>query len=281
MRYLYRAAAVGLVTGFAVLGGSGEAAAELIEPADAAEVVEELAEASAEQGICYGWYIEIDDDYETHLTLRDIGSNLGLGSDLGIDADPRRNPALCPKYVVFEASIHYTSASSEAEDSASFRVVSNLPGGPTGDDLEELGIREKDLVGQRDDDAAIRAILALPMLAAESGAAPYLTPEPNPSPIPAADHPTNPPGSDLWRQNGAALTLLGLGAVAALIWLIVALVKKPQEAAPTPPGKPARSAQSDGPSVIPPQPGGPSAGPGSSQPPPGPGLAQPSYKQES
>lgn len=193
------------------LAGAAPAAAEpLLEPEDATDLAQTLAEAQAEQGVCYGWAVDVD------ALGTDAGSSIaGPGQPLQPD------PAQCPKgYVSLRGVIDYTSEYEEAEDSADVRIESSLPSAPSVRDLEDLGLSVDDLLGEQDDKALFDMVGALPLLVAESGAAPYVAYEPAPPDVPATDRPTNQPGSDFFRTAGP---ILGFGVfliLAGLFWLI-------------------------------------------------------------
>lgn len=191
------------------LGTAPAGALPILEPADAEELAADLAEATAVQGICYGWLVELRDD-GTGLTSAEYGSSRGVGTRV---QDPS-----CPRWMVFHANITYTAPSSESEDSASFSVLSNITGAPTEPDLRRIGIGGDALVGPDDDLAVINATLALPALAAEAGLARPLALEPNPGAIPPADKPTGRPGSDWTRSYGHFLLLSGVLVLGGATW---------------------------------------------------------------
>jgi hypothetical protein len=127
---------------------------------------------------------------------------------------------------VFEASITYTSASSEAEDSASFDVVSNIPGAPTAADLRDNGISGGGLLGSADDQVVANATLLLPALMSEKGLAEPIALEANAQPLPASDRATGTPGSDWMRKYGAALAVAALTLAGGIGWAAWILVKE-------------------------------------------------------
>jgi hypothetical protein len=197
------AAAVAAVT--ALVGGAPPAGAlPVLEAADANELAQSLAEATDDQDVCYGWEVTVT-DYGGSGDGIDQGSSLGVGKSA--------NAVECPKWVIFEASIFYASASSESEDSASFAVSSNVAGAPTSTDLRDNGITEGALLGNNDDQTVANATLLLPALMAEKGLAEPISLEANTQALPASDRATGTPGSDWLRKYGAAV------AVAALVFL--------------------------------------------------------------
>lgn len=224
------------------------AAQELLAPGDAVELANVLAEATEEQGVCYGWNVVINgqqyasspaalaaiasaetatptgtpspppilDDSQGHL-----GSNAGPGirvSDV---------PA-CERWAEFTARLTYTSEYSESEDSASYELSSNFLDF-TGEDREKLGIDNGALLGDQDDTAVFTATAALPLIVADKGGAPHATAEPNSVPLPPADEATGSPGSDVLRSDpflvAVALILVGAG-IAWLVYLVV--MERPQ-----------------------------------------------------
>lgn len=180
----------------------------ILDPPDAEELAAELAEATAVQGICYGWKVTVHDE-ETGSTTVDAGSSRGVGA---VD-DPS-----CRRRMIFEADLTYTPSDSESEDSASFWVTSNIGGAPYESELRRVGITGEDLLGSKDDLAVINATLALPALAAEMGLAPPLPLEPNAEGIPPADGPTGQPGSDWTRSFGHFVLLAVVLVLGGLGW---------------------------------------------------------------
>lgn len=186
------------------------AALPVLEEADAVELANSLAEATAEQDICYGWQVRVDDQGGGASGI-DAGSNLGPTTPV--------DPAACDRYVVFDADIVYTSELSDREDAAAFTVLSNIAGAPGAAELREVGISTAALLGDDDDAEVGDAVLALPALVAAEGLAPFVPAEPNTGTIPAADGPTGSPGQSDWlRQNGAGVLGGGALIVAGLGW---------------------------------------------------------------
>lgn len=186
----------------------------VLAAADATELVQVLADATEVQGICYGWHVEVRDD-------ADGNGGVDRGSSNGVDTWA----TTCERWIQFEADIHYTSEMSEAEDSATFEVTSNIPGAPIRRDLAALGIDGGRLLGDNDDLAVIEATSALPLLAAEAGVAPPVPLVANTEALPAGDGPTGRPGSDWLRTNAA---LLGFGVLLVLCgggWAVLALLR--------------------------------------------------------
>ncbi|MGH9040329.1 MAG: hypothetical protein ACRDZ3_08865 [Acidimicrobiia bacterium] len=193
-----------------VFGFAGPAGAlPILEPGDADELAQALAEATEEQDICYGWEVLVED----------YGSGAGgtdAGSSLGVDMLP--SEPVCARSIVFEARIVYTSESSEAADSATMSVRSDPPGMVSTADIRRTGVSEGALLGNDDDLVLANAVLALPALAAEGGFAPPVTLEANEAPLPAGDGATGTPGSDWLRKYGGALGAAALVAVGGAAW---------------------------------------------------------------
>ncbi|MGI8441236.1 MAG: hypothetical protein ACR2NV_13755 [Thermoleophilaceae bacterium] len=184
--------------------------APLLEEPDAVELAQTLAEATAEQQVCYGWEVAVDDQSGEGAGGVEAGSSAGPGAPL--------DRASCPRWAIFQGGVSYTSESSESEDSAEIAIDSNLARPPTVSQLEDLGYSEDDLLGDIDDQAVIDMTNALPLLVAEAGEAPYIPFEPPTEPVPASDRPNDGPGSD-WLRNYwwlPVLLLAGLGGVAYL-----------------------------------------------------------------
>lgn len=210
-----RTAAVAMMGLLVLLAMSAPAGAlPILEEGDAVELANKLAEATEEQGVCFGWSVDVQDD----------GGSLS-GTDTGSSLGPGRSPydPACSPYVVFRASLHYTSEASEAADSATYSIDSNLPGFDARS-LDGLGISGSGLLGGNDDIVVANATALLPALVAEQGLAPPIPIEETAgTTIPAADRPTNTPGSDLWRTHWAAYSFTGLLLLGGVAWLGLAL----------------------------------------------------------
>jgi hypothetical protein len=192
-----------------VVGAAPASALPILERADATELAQALAEATEEQDVCYGWSVQVE-DYSGGNSGLDVGSSLGVGKSAISTA--------CDRYVVFEAFIVYTSEASEAEDSASYEITSNIPGAPEADDLRRFGISSGGLLGGKDDEVLANAALALPALLAEKGLADPIVLEPNTAPLPSGDKSTGTPGSDWLRKYGAMFGIAALVLVGGLAW---------------------------------------------------------------
>src|SRR5438046_8758211 len=84
---------------------------------EAQELTAGLSRAYDTQHVCYGWY------------LKDRGTVKAKGSNFGADTEVSAADKRCPKYLVLTASVTYTSASSESEDSATVYLTgsSDMP----------------------------------------------------------------------------------------------------------------------------------------------------------
>ena len=196
-----------------VVPATPASAAPILDPGDATELANTLAEATEEQGVCYGWLVDVQDD-DGSLSGVDQGSSLGPGTD-------PRLPACSPS-VIFVADIHYTSSLSESPDSATYHVESTLPGF---DDrsLDPLGVSGTALLGDRDDLTVLNATALLPVLVAEQGLAPAVAVEETVGTIPATDVPTGKPSSDVLRTHGWAFAIAAVLILAGVVWFALAL----------------------------------------------------------
>lgn len=231
-----------MITALLLLTAPAAAADVVFDPADAAELAAELAEATEAQDVCYGWTVRIDDaaGVETGVST---GSSFGAG--VSLQAPPAR---ACSTLVEFVARITYTSAASESSDAAAFEVIST-PAGPTTDDLAGLGLFDSgDLVGDEVDAAVARAVTALPQLAAEAGIAPPLVAEPEPRAAPGAGTLSDDPGSDYLRRAGGLLALgavLLIGGTAFGAHALMTARRAPTTPPPDPPHPPPRREDTD------------------------------------
>ncbi|MEJ7797357.1 MAG: hypothetical protein WKF42_02575 [Solirubrobacteraceae bacterium] len=190
--------AIGLAIALALVLAA-PAHAGILADEDATELAQSLAEAQQEQDICYGWSIGNNFD-----DTGDVGSSTG-----GPGSTPVTDTPQCMKgHVVLDGFIDYACNSCESEDSARVSINSNLPDPPTVKDLEALGLKAGELTGDKDDTTLVNMVNALPLLAADRGNAPYVDYEPA-AEVPAADHATGTPGSDLLRDSWIWLVLCG------------------------------------------------------------------------
>jgi hypothetical protein len=192
--------AVAVASATLLLTGAAQAQQPgIMEPGDQAELAQSLADAQAEQGVCYGWDVELN------------GARVDVGSSTGGPGTPL-STAECPKWAVLTAVIRWTCESCEEEDSAYFEVDSNLDDPPTRQDVLDLGYSDADLVGDEDDTTLFEMTGALPLLAAQRGNADPV-PFETPGEVAAADRPEGSPGSDFLRTKWPQL-LLCVGLIA-------------------------------------------------------------------
>ncbi len=176
------------------------AQAGIVSPEDAAELAQTLAEAQEEQDVCYGWNVT-----NNFSSSSDVGSSTG---GPGVPLDPTQ--AACPKgAVILQGDIDYACGSCESSDSASISIAAGgLANPPTVDDLEGLGLKPGALTGDDDDTTLVNMVNALPLLVADRGNAAYVEYEQTTT-VPATDHPTGKPGSDLLRDSWLGLLFFG------------------------------------------------------------------------
>jgi hypothetical protein len=177
---------------------------QVLDEPDAAELAQSLAEAQAEQDICYGWDVNVSREG------RDVGSSAG-GPDVQLDRER------CEKWVLLDASLSYACDSCDSSDTAFLIIASNLSDPPAEEDLKRLGYDADDLLGERDDQALFDMVQALPLLAAERGQAPPV-PYEVASQVPAADRVTGSPGSDTLRDSWGLLVFCGALLLAGPLW---------------------------------------------------------------
>lgn len=222
-----------VLASFAVLADNPVLAA-----AGDADLAETLRAATAVQGVCYGYRLDVSDGDTGQFTGSYASSSAGAGTPVAAD------PSACPRgSVELVASITYTSSYSEAEDSASWSLVSSLPGLTL--ELVEAasGSRASDLISDATSETALlNAVLTLPGLATErAGAAPVVL-EQSTDPLPEGARTTGTPGSDWLRQNAALLGLCVLSLGAGLVALV---------ASRRPTGRPAGRPRTFGPAPRP------------------------------
>ena len=196
-------AVLGWMLLFGAAPGAGAQADPVFDPEDAQALADLLADATAVQGVCYGWIVQIA-DVTNRSRARSTGSNFGPGRSLD------EAGTSCRYLVQFSADIVYARESSDFDDSASWSVTSR-PRGPGTADLDQLGLfDERDLVGEEPDAALSRAIAALPQLAVNAGIATPLSAVPATTTPPDVGSLSDDPGSDYLRRAGG---LLAFGAV--------------------------------------------------------------------
>lgn len=182
-------------------------ASPLLDPVDAAELAQSLAEATDEQGVCYGWSINVDGSPE-------------VGSNLGPDV-PLNNGGSCEKFAILSGTIDYTCDTCEAEDSGSLSLQTNLP--ITIDELKDLTGVNNLHANNKDDIGLVNLTEGLPLLVAAKGAAePVIEDDDAAQTIPVTDKPDD--GSavpDKVRSHWMLLALAAimLGGAAYLLYL--------------------------------------------------------------
>ena len=200
-----------------------------LDPEDDAEVVAALAEATEVQDVCYGYVLAVDDGDTGEWGGTYAASSAGEGVR-ATEADGCRNGV-----VELVARITYTSDFSEAEDSASWDLVSDVPGLSISD-VEDQGLSSGDLLDDGASAATLQnAVLSLPRLAAERAGLQPVVLEPNAAPLPEGAEPTGSPGSD-WLRENLVLLALSVGAVLAGLVALVAAFPRGRRGRPVPAG---------------------------------------------
>ncbi|GAA2723163.1 hypothetical protein [Actinocorallia aurantiaca] len=190
---------------------SDDVTAVALGPAETARLAERLAEASRRDGICYGWEVESG-----------TAAPLQIGSNLGVGADPRLDPARCPNWIVLRADYSYifkewSSVGHSIEDS--YPRAELAPA-----DLAAYSVVEPSEMGDRAVAELADAIGSLPLLAAEAGlaqASPAQGREPDPT-ASTNDELSSPRGAGWWFMTGLGVLLIALG----LLWIIRGAVKE-------------------------------------------------------
>lgn len=195
--------------------GAPAAAAQLLAREDNVELAQSLAEATAEQGVCYGWRIRIHD--ETGPDALDAGSSLGPGRPLD-----RTNPR-CARSVELVGDVTWTGTFSEGDDFATYEIRSTLAKPPTVEELDALGYGRKRLLDDEDDEALANIVGALPVIVADHGEARPIQFAPGDLPPEKAGEPRGDTGNDFLREHGALFWLCLLLLVGGLVWLVMSL----------------------------------------------------------
>lgn len=210
-----------------LVAAPASAANPVLDPEDDAEVAAALAEATEVQDVCYGYVLAVDDG--------DTGEWGGTyAASSGGEGVRASEAGGCPDGVVeLVARISYTSDFSEAEDSASWDLVSDVPGLSIAD-VEAQGLSSGALL---DDGASAtvlqNAVLSLPRLAAERAGLQPVVLEPNAAPLPEGAGATGTPGSD-WLREHLALLALSVGAVLAGLAALFAAFPRGRRGRPVP-----------------------------------------------
>jgi len=188
-------------------------ASPLLAEGDAAELAQSLAEATAEQGICYGWSIQVNDSSGGSSGL-ESGSNAGPGAPLGANVVTD-----CTKSVELTGYVSFTCDSCESEDSSSISISSTVPGGPTVGDLDDLGLDGGQLKGDKGDEALANMVGALPVIAASKGLADPVEADPQTVTPGATDRPTGTPSTPDWlRESWLVLSVCLLVIIGGICW---------------------------------------------------------------
>lgn len=185
-----RAIAGGLACALALAVAAPAGASPVLDAPDAVELAQALAEATAEQDVCYGWRVTLVDD-SGGPSGDDVGSS--FGPDVALD------PARCERWVTLAGAIRYTAESSDFEDESAVRIDSNLEPPPTLEDLRALGA-DGSLTDEDNDVVLLNMAEALPLAVAGNGQAPYVQFETSQAPTAGQGEPTDSPGSDVLRQ---------------------------------------------------------------------------------
>lgn len=198
------------------LAGPAAAANPVLDPQDDAELAAALAEATQVQGVCYGYVLAVQDGSTGEFGGTFAASSAGEGRRAA-EADDCRNGV-----VELVARLTYTSEFSEAEDTASWALLSDVPGLSIGD-VEDQGLSSGALLDDATSATTLRnAVLSLPRLAAESADVAPVVATPNAAPLPEGARPTGTPGSDWLREHGALLALSVAAVLAGLVALAAA-----------------------------------------------------------
>lgn len=202
-------------------------AGPLLSDGDAAELAQSLAEATAEQDVCYGWRVDVSDS-----SGGPSGIDVGSGAGPGIGVTDAEN-AGCTRVVELFGSVRFTCESCEADDSSNATVVSTLPNGPRIGDLEALGLDGGDLKGDDGDVVLANMVGALPIVAASKGAAPELEADALTGPTGAAarDRATGSPRVPDWLRESWLALAVCLLAILGGVWWFVSVVLSDRSAA--------------------------------------------------
>lgn len=203
---------------FLLIAAAPARAVPLLDRADADELAQTLADATEQQGVCYGWRVDVQDGSGGPSGV-DVGSNRGVDQPVDQPVDPR-----CAKVVEVQGAVRYTCESCESEDSSGYSVSSNFEGGPTDGDLEALGLAEGSLKNEDGDVTLINLVGALPLIVASKGTASAIVPTDDAAPAPG-DKPTGSPVvPDVLREHWPALIFFLLLTLGGIGWLISQLL---------------------------------------------------------
>lgn len=212
--------------------GAAAQADPVFDPEDAADLADQLADATAAQDVCYGWSVHVD-DIEIRSQTQSTGSNFGPGRSLDSAGGS------CRYRVEFTADILYARSSSDVDDSGRWSLTSTPRGGPSTADLDRLELfDEDDLTGEDPDVAVARAVAALPQLAAQAGIAAPLIAAPASSTPPDVGSLSDNPGPDYLRRAGGLLAVGAVLLVSGVAFGVFALRSSRSRGDPAPPQAP-------------------------------------------
>jgi hypothetical protein len=211
-----------VVIALGTVAPSVASAQAILSEGDAAELAQSLAEATEEQGICYGWSVYVSDQSGGPGGL-ESGSSGGPGSSLGTNITLD-----CTKSVELSGRVVYTCGSCESEDSSSVEIRSTFPGGPTVDDLEDLGLKGGQLKDDDGDVVLANMVGALPVIVASKGLADPVEPDPQQTPAATTDKPSGTPRTPDWlRESWLPLTICLLVIIGGACWFFSSFRRAP------------------------------------------------------
>jgi hypothetical protein len=186
-----------------------------IEEAERRDLVDLVDEAVAQQNVCYGWDLTIDDASgvdsgrsEAMVIPQDDSTAI---SNVGVAG---REP--CSRSVVLVVNVIYTSESSESPDTANWQLDGILERSSTGLELDQQRLV---------DDPAYeiyQTLGKLPGLVAEAGLAPFVDLQVNEQPLAPDQALSGSPTPDWMRNNSTLLWALALGIAGSLAWMLYA-----------------------------------------------------------
>ncbi len=185
--------------------------ARMLDPQDAIDLAQTLADVGDDQDVCYQW----------NVTIRG-GSGDEVGSSQNPDG-PITDPAACTGGIAtFTASLTYTCSSCEAEDSIGSRrleLTGDLAGAFTMRDVDRVSkAGGSALLGNSDDLALRNTMMAIGQLVNDSGRVPRAAFEPSTSGAGTSDGPDRIRRSDWVRINTPTiLTAIALVGIAAFL----------------------------------------------------------------
>lgn len=198
----------------------------ILAPGDRADLAQQLAVATAQQGVCYGW--DVTGGYSDEIS--------DTGSSFNTPASSIYYHKGCSKWVILRATLTYVDDSCDCDDSADVSIDSNLPNPPSPADLDAMGFSSDSLVGDNDDDALYNMVAALPLITARDsqGTIPYVKDtDPAPRNLPSSDVPTDAPAfTDWWRVNENAVVYCAFMILVGSLFLFFSIRRRRRRAAP-------------------------------------------------